>query len=359
MQDHAPPGEWHAHRAASPTFRSTKNARVRRAQLLSARAASAISSAARTIRSASTRARSRWESNVRNATKANSCAAAFRRGRGAGRIFYGCSRYPDCDFTTPHEPINEPCPKCGAPFIVEKRTKQGNFRSCIKEGCDWEIEAPATAEGATDATAAAPPVSTPRHRLLVLFIRRNLRRLALATNPDSRRPPVANFVVIRPANRRRSRAPRQILIRFFAAPASPKPTHPARPAPRSPENTRSRNAARQSATASSPPCGSRRTKSEMSPPIARDSATIPRRQSQIHDAQNSKSKSDAEFRRILAPSFPGRPQFPRIWQQFDARRKPHRRNSTRRHENISAQRIPRRPFRREISKLAIQHRSHL
>jgi DNA topoisomerase-1 len=68
------------------------------------------------------------------------------RGRGAGRIFYGCSRYPDCDFTTPHEPINEPCPKCGAPFIVEKRTKQGNFRSCIKEGCDWEIEAPAPVE---------------------------------------------------------------------------------------------------------------------------------------------------------------------------------------------------------------------
>ena len=68
------------------------------------------------------------------------------RGRGAGRIFYGCSRYPDCDFTTPHEPINEPCPKCGAPFIVEKRTKQGNFRSCIKEGCDWEMEAPAPVE---------------------------------------------------------------------------------------------------------------------------------------------------------------------------------------------------------------------
>jgi DNA topoisomerase-1 len=82
------------------------------------------------------------------------------RGRGAGRIFYGCSRYPDCDFTTPHEPINEPCPKCGAPFIVEKRTKQGNFRTCIKEGCDWEIEAPAAPEGVTATTAAAPPVST-------------------------------------------------------------------------------------------------------------------------------------------------------------------------------------------------------
>ena len=80
------------------------------------------------------------------------------RGRGAGRIFYGCSRYPDCDFTTPHEPINQPCPKCHAPFIVEKRTKQGNFRSCIKEGCDWEIEAPAPVEaGAGAAPTEAPP----------------------------------------------------------------------------------------------------------------------------------------------------------------------------------------------------------
>jgi DNA topoisomerase I len=64
------------------------------------------------------------------------------KGRGAGRIFYGCSRYPDCDFTTPHEPIAEPCPKCAAPFVVEKRTKQGNFRACIRENCDWELAAP-------------------------------------------------------------------------------------------------------------------------------------------------------------------------------------------------------------------------
>jgi DNA topoisomerase-1 len=61
---------------------------------------------------------------------------------GRPRIFYGCSRYPDCDFTTPHRPIAEPCPKCGAPFIVEKRTKTGTVRSCLKEGCDWELLVP-------------------------------------------------------------------------------------------------------------------------------------------------------------------------------------------------------------------------
>ena len=70
------------------------------------------------------------------------------KGRGRARIFYGCSRYPECDFTTPHEPIPEPCPKCGAPFVVEKRTKQGNFRACLNEDCDWEAPAP-------------EPVSTP------------------------------------------------------------------------------------------------------------------------------------------------------------------------------------------------------
>jgi DNA topoisomerase I len=61
---------------------------------------------------------------------------------GRPRIFYGCSRYPDCDFTTPFQPIAEPCPKCGAPFIVEKKSKIGLVRACIKEGCDWEKLAP-------------------------------------------------------------------------------------------------------------------------------------------------------------------------------------------------------------------------
>jgi DNA topoisomerase I len=83
------------------------------------------------------------------------------KGRGRARIFYGCSRYPDCDFTTPSEPLNEPCPKCAAPFIVEKRTKHGNFRSCIKEGCDWEIAAPEPV-AAPVVPAEPPPTPEPQ-----------------------------------------------------------------------------------------------------------------------------------------------------------------------------------------------------
>ncbi len=70
--------------------------------------------------------------------------------KGRRRVFYGCNKYPDCDFTTPHLPIAEPCPKCGAAFIVEKRGKLGAVRTCIKEGCDWEAAVP-------EAPAAAVP----------------------------------------------------------------------------------------------------------------------------------------------------------------------------------------------------------
>ena len=68
--------------------------------------------------------------------------SAGKGGRGRPRVFYGCSRYPDCDFTTPYMPMPEPCPKCGAPFIVEKKSKIGTVHTCIKEGCDWEQLAP-------------------------------------------------------------------------------------------------------------------------------------------------------------------------------------------------------------------------
>jgi DNA topoisomerase-1 len=70
--------------------------------------------------------------------------------KGRRRVFYGCNRYPECDFTTPYQPIPEACPKCGAEFVVEKRSKMGAVRSCLKEGCDWEM---AVSESHTSAPA--------------------------------------------------------------------------------------------------------------------------------------------------------------------------------------------------------------
>jgi DNA topoisomerase-1 len=55
-----------------------------------------------------------------------------------GKVFFGCSNYPGCDFTLWNRPIAEACPKCGAPFLVEKVTKRhGRQLVCHKEECDY------------------------------------------------------------------------------------------------------------------------------------------------------------------------------------------------------------------------------
>ena len=55
-----------------------------------------------------------------------------------GKMFFGCSNYPDCDFVLWNRPIVETCPKCGAPFLVEKITKKhGRQLLCNNEDCDY------------------------------------------------------------------------------------------------------------------------------------------------------------------------------------------------------------------------------
>jgi DNA topoisomerase-1 len=55
-----------------------------------------------------------------------------------GKIFFGCSNYPDCDFVLWNRPVAEPCPKCQAPFLVEKVTKRhGRQLICNNEECDY------------------------------------------------------------------------------------------------------------------------------------------------------------------------------------------------------------------------------
>jgi DNA topoisomerase-1 len=54
-----------------------------------------------------------------------------------GRTFYGCTAYPTCDYTLWDRPIPEPCPACGAKFLVEKRSKTGAKLQCVKDGCDY------------------------------------------------------------------------------------------------------------------------------------------------------------------------------------------------------------------------------
>ncbi|MBQ4898928.1 type I DNA topoisomerase [Paenibacillus sp. Marseille-P2973] len=51
-----------------------------------------------------------------------------------GRVFYGCDKYPECDFVSWDKPSPKPCPKCGS-LVVEKRNKQGGKLQCTS--CDF------------------------------------------------------------------------------------------------------------------------------------------------------------------------------------------------------------------------------
>jgi DNA topoisomerase-1 len=53
-----------------------------------------------------------------------------KKARRRGNIFYGCSNYPNCDFTSAYKPVAEPCPQCGSPYLLEKNLKSGSVLVC-------------------------------------------------------------------------------------------------------------------------------------------------------------------------------------------------------------------------------------
>lgn len=60
-----------------------------------------------------------------------------------GRIFYGCSEYPKCDFAVWDRPVPKSCPQCHAPFLVEKISRAGTRVKCANKECIYEEEAAA------------------------------------------------------------------------------------------------------------------------------------------------------------------------------------------------------------------------
>ncbi len=51
-----------------------------------------------------------------------------------GRKFYGCERYPDCDFTSWDKVAVEKCPKCASHMVIKNR-RSGQSRLCANETC--------------------------------------------------------------------------------------------------------------------------------------------------------------------------------------------------------------------------------
>jgi len=71
---------------------------------------------------------------------------AERRTR-KGRNFFGCLRYPDCDYSTWNHPVPVACPSCGFVGMEEKQTKAaGATRKCLKCGHEITLEEVTPAE---------------------------------------------------------------------------------------------------------------------------------------------------------------------------------------------------------------------
>lgn len=49
-----------------------------------------------------------------------------------GRRYYGCIKYPECDFMSWQKPSVEPCPQCGGPMV-----EKGNKIVCMDEQCGF------------------------------------------------------------------------------------------------------------------------------------------------------------------------------------------------------------------------------
>lgn len=54
-----------------------------------------------------------------------------------GKVFYGCDKFPACNFALWNEPAGEKCPECGS-MLVKKYLKKGNKIACSKKECAFE-----------------------------------------------------------------------------------------------------------------------------------------------------------------------------------------------------------------------------
>ncbi len=59
-----------------------------------------------------------------------------------GRKFYGCKRYPECDFVSWDRPVAEKCPVCGSYMTLKESRKDGRWYLCSNEACRHREQAP-------------------------------------------------------------------------------------------------------------------------------------------------------------------------------------------------------------------------
>ncbi len=65
-----------------------------------------------------------------------------------GTVFFGCDKYPDCDFVLWNEPTGEVCPDCGG-LLVKKELKKGTTIECSNRSCGYKAPVTETSDAET------------------------------------------------------------------------------------------------------------------------------------------------------------------------------------------------------------------
>jgi DNA topoisomerase-1 len=73
-----------------------------------------------------------------------------------GKTFYGCVRWPECDFVAWGKPIDEKCKECGNPYMIEKWLKAGPVWQCPNPECKYKHDAPPEPPAPPTPAAASP-----------------------------------------------------------------------------------------------------------------------------------------------------------------------------------------------------------
>ena len=63
-----------------------------------------------------------------------------------GRKFYGCEKYPDCDFVSWDRPVKEKCPVCGSYMVLKRGGKDTLYHVCANETCRHKVKVEAQEE---------------------------------------------------------------------------------------------------------------------------------------------------------------------------------------------------------------------
>lgn len=55
-----------------------------------------------------------------------------------GKLFYGCTNYPECNFIIWNKPVKEKCLECGGLMVEKRSKKKDSIYQCINKQCGYE-----------------------------------------------------------------------------------------------------------------------------------------------------------------------------------------------------------------------------